>query len=164
MGFWESRFQSIEHTEDVERVWPSSGVEMKNVAYVVSFMYCPDAEGKPAVVSRYDAEGAFFDAASLLKHSICENSNANELSGSYYGDTIYAMLHPDAVTCKGSNGITYDRARVLQSLGYWVKIWQGPVALPNLVVSQPHIYQNIENDVGLRDLMKVIFLNFYKIY
>jgi len=152
MGFWESRFQPIEHTEDVERVWPSG---MKNVAYVVSFMYCPDAESKPAVDSQYDAEGAFFDAASLLKHSICENSNANELSGSYYGDTIYAMLHPDAVTCKGSNGITYDRARLLQSLGYWVKIWQGPVALQNLVVTQPHIYKNIENDVGLRDLMKL---------
>ena len=48
----------------------------------------------------------------------------------------------------------YDRARVLQSLGYWVKIWGLPVGLQDLD-AQPYIARNIENDVGLKDLIKV---------
>lgn len=155
LGFWESRFQPIDHYEDNDRIWPMGMAVAQNVGYVIPFMHCPEAVDKPLVDSQFDAEMAFFDSAANLKHSICENSNSNKLSESAYGDTIYAILHPDAVTCLGSNGITYDRSRVLQSLGYWVKIWEPLVALTGLEAHQPYLYQNVETDVGLKDLIKL---------
>ena len=57
--------------------------------------------------------------------------------------TIYALMHPDAVTCKSETGEDYDRATVMQRLGYWVKIWDSPVDENNLK-NQPYIAENIE--------------------
>jgi len=151
-GFWETRFEPIDHNLktqiDIEREWPST-----DVAYVVTFTSCPDDANFPGIKVGHDAGSAFYDAAATLKHSICENSDDNT-----YGYAIYAIIHPDAVMCKGPNGVDYDRARVLQSLGYWVKIWGLPVGLQDLD-AQPYIAQNIENDVGLKDLIKLNALN-----
>jgi len=142
-GFWETRFAPLSATDhnaltqsDVQREWPSA-----DVAYVVTFESCGN-----------DAGSAFFDAAAVLKHSICENGDDNP--DTTYGNAIYAIIHTDAVTCMGPNGVEYDRARLLQSLGYWVKIWGLPVGMEELD-AQPYIQANIENDVGLKDLLKL---------
>ena len=69
---------------------------------------------------------------------------------------MYAIIHPDAVTCTGPDRFDYDRASLLQNLGYWVKIWDSPVSEGSLT-DQPFIADNIGecNDHGLDDLMKV---------
>jgi len=117
-------------------------------------MNCPEVDGFPGVDSQHDAEDAFYDAATLLKNSVCTNSKQDENSESEYTSTMYAIIHPDAVTCTGSNGEQYDRARVLQSLDYWVKVWDVPVAETGLG-GQPYLSANVENDVGLKDLIKL---------
>jgi len=149
LASWESRFLPTDKTEDIDRVWP-----VTSVAYAIPFMTCPEVDDLPGVDSQHDAENAFYDAAVLLKNSVCTNSKEDEDSESEYTSTMYAIIHPDAVTCTGPNGEQYDRARVLQSLDYWVKIWDVPVAETDLE-GQPYLVANVENDVGLKDLIKL---------
>merc|ERR1719491_1479714 len=140
--FWEERFTPLDHSAsasasraiDSYRERPSSGV-----AYVVTFTSCEDYPGDPGP--------AFFDAASMLKHSVCENSDP----ASSYQYSMYAIVHPDVVTCTGPNGVVYDRVRLLQSLGYWVKIWDLPVAAADIDPRPPPI----EVDNELKDLIKL---------
>ena len=66
----------------------------------------------------------------------------------------YAFVHPDAVTCEGPDGEPYDRVSMLQQQGFWVEI-QGPgVNDYEVSVSQPYIHEHIQEDVGLRDMIK----------
>jgi len=169
---WEYRFPPKEHVDDPNRIWPTN-----DVGYVVPFMSCPEADGVPAVDSQHDAENAFVDSAAIMKHAIaCAGttqplaytesqpasadqpslSSPSSSENTYISGpgTMYAILHSSAVACTGPNGLEYDRATVLQNLGYWVKIWDSPVAEKDLA-SQTYILDNIQNDVGLKDLIKL---------
>merc|ERR1719491_9562 len=150
--FWEERFTPLDHSAsasasraiDSYRERPSSGV-----AYVVTFTSCEDYPGDPGP--------AFFDAASMLKHSVCENGdppssdNNPATPTTSYQYSMYAIVHPDVVTCTGPNGVVYDRVRLLQSLGYWVKIWDLPLAQEDLDPQPPPV----EVDNELKDLIKL---------
>jgi len=168
--------------DDPTRVWPTS-----DVAYVVPFMNCPEANDTPAIDSQHDAENAFVDSAAIMKHSVaCAGTSTDSThtdtdshppsthqhsppsarqaspassplsNGKYMSGpgNMYALLHSGAVTCTGPNGLEYDRATVLQNLGYWVKIWDSPMTEIDLE-NQPYILENIQNDVGLKDLIKL---------
>jgi len=166
MSFWEYRFKTTEadlamraavglngalmDSMEDGREWPNA-----EVAYVVPFYSCPNDEEHAGVSGDHDAGSAFFDAAAILKHSICENSDENiDSSPSVFGYALYAIVHPDAVNCMGPNGVEYDRVKMLQSLGYWVKIWDVPVNI-NELENKEYLVENLQNDVGLRDLLKL---------
>jgi len=46
--------------------------------------------------------------------------------------TMYAFIPADSVTCTTDEGIVYDRALVLQNLGYYVKVWDTPISPEDL--------------------------------
>lgn len=91
-----------------------------------------------------DPGAAFYDAAAVLKDSICNCTATNPDSGSNYDATMYAIIHPDDIFCEAptstalaQNGGTsrrlnsnylyrYDRVQILQELGFWVKIMGEP--------------------------------------
>jgi len=149
-GNWEHRFApkpAEEYLEDAREILSTE------LAYVVPFLSCPEDPNKPGV-GAVDAGKAFFDAAAILKHSICENSEENnDGSSSTFGFRIYALVPPDAVNCMGPNGVEYDRVQLLQSLGYWVKMWGVPSGMEEL--ESQYITDNIENGVGKVDLVKL---------
>ena len=62
---WEDRFPPKEHVDDPSRDWPST-----DVAYVVPFMWCPEAVDVPKVDPQHDAKVAFADSAAVMKHII----------------------------------------------------------------------------------------------
>lgn len=72
--------------------------------------------------------------------------------------TMYAILPSDGVTCKSREGVDYDRASVLQNLGYWVKIWDPPVTTDS-IVDQHFIASAITENAGFNDLAKLHALN-----
>jgi len=69
---------------------------------------------------------------------------------------VYAIVHPDAMHCPGPDGVEYDRVTLLQKMGFFVKIWDTPVSEDSL--TQPYLKENIGDDVGLKDLMKLAAL------
>lgn len=116
-----------------------------NVAFVVTIPSCPDDLTHPTADD--DPGAAFYDAAAVLRDSIC-NCTAPESADSNYTNTMYAIIHPDATICAGPSSnarrlssnsrslseYTYDRVAILEELGYWVIIWREPVSF---------YYQNI---------------------
>lgn len=109
-----------------------------SVAFVVTIPSCPeDSEG---ALQHDDPGAAFYDAAAVLHHSVCNCTAINPESGSNYNATIYAIIHPDAINCAGPSSVdetggrrlssyTYDRVAVLQELGFWVIIYREPVSV-----------------------------------
>jgi hypothetical protein len=65
---------------------------------------------------------------------------------------MYAVVHPDAVVCKGPNHEPYDRVKVLQDLGYKVTILGSPVIKENM---KGYVKTNIDSDAGDRDFMRI---------
>lgn len=92
---------------------------------------------------------AFYDAAALLKYSIHRNTYP---AGSKYNATMYAIVHPEAVKCKGPNHEEYDRVKVLKDLGYKVMILGSPV---RKAIMKGYVQSNIEKDAGERDFMRL---------
>lgn len=60
---------------------------------------------------------------------------------------------------QGTSSETYDRVKLLQSEGYHVEILGHPITEDDLAETQPYILENIENDVGIRDSMKLHIWN-----
>lgn len=123
-----------------------------NIGYFLTLTSCPKdgyAGGDP-----YDPDHAFFDAAALLKYSIVRNTYP---AGSKYNATMYAMVHPQAVICKGPNHEEYDRVKVLQDLGYKVSIVGSPVWKSKMT---GYVKANIDSDAGDRDFMRLHGLAF----
>ena len=122
-----------------------------DLAFIVSLTTCPGDEVQPGVDNRYDPQSAFYDAAAIMKYSICQECDGNVASK--YNHTFYAMVHPSARFCSDAGRGEYDRVAVLQSLGYRVEVKGEPVGIEE--ISDPYLAANVENDVGIRDLMKL---------
>jgi len=117
-----------------------------NVAFVVTVPSCP--EDATVNSSNTDPGDNFYDAAAVLKNSVCNCTSENPDSGSNYSNTMYAVIHPDAIECLAPvSGDTtggapeegrrlqvapsrdyYDRIAVLEELGYYVIIYKEPVS------------------------------------
>jgi hypothetical protein len=69
----------------------------------------------------------------------------------------YGIINPNGVTClqPGSNTEYYDRVSMLQDMGYHVEILGQPIVNDQLLLAQPYINENIENDIGIRDSTKL---------
>ena len=102
----------------------------------------------------YTSGHAFYDAAAVLKYSIHRNTYP---AGSKYNATMYAIVHPEAVVCKGPNGENYDRVQVLKDLGYVVTILGSPVYKK---IMKGYLKDNIDGDAGERDLMRLQALTY----
>ena len=96
----------------------------------------------------------FYDAAAILKHSI-ERSSLR--AGSKYNATLKAIVHPEAIRCKGPNKVEYDRVRVLQDLGYQVVILGHPLGHWKYT---HFVRNNIDQDAGIRDSLSLHALRF----
>ena len=97
---------------------------------------------------------AFYDAAALLKYSIIRNTYP---ARSKYNATMYGIVHPEAVICKGPNHEPYDRVRILQDLGYKVVILGSPV--PKGIL-KGYVRSNIDLDSGDRDFTRLYALTY----
>ena len=73
---------------------------------------------------------------------------------SAYDSTMYALVHSSAVTCQAADETWYDLVGSLQGMGYFVKIFDESVYVDEIVGSQ-YLKDNIEADVGIRDLLRV---------
>jgi len=135
-----------------------------NAAFVVTIPSCPEDSSHP--VARDDPGAAFYDAAAVLRASVCNCTAQNPESGSKYSSTMYAIIHPEAIICNGpsnaQNGrrslqtsYTYDRVAILQELGYWVNIWREPMSLSDI----PHMSSQVSTQPGIRDLMRLYAFN-----
>mmetsp|Transcript_8467 Transcript_8467/g.23723 ORF Transcript_8467/g.23723 Transcript_8467/m.23723 type:complete len:549 (+) Transcript_8467:178-1824(+) len=122
------------------------------MAFIVSLTTCPDDDVQPGVDNRYDPKRAFYDAAALLKYSVCEEC-AEVNVASKFNHTFYAIVHPLARICSDEGRGEYDRVEVLQSLGYRVEVKGEPLGIED--ISDPYLSANVESDVGIRDLMKL---------
>ena len=130
---------------------PSIALET-DLAFAISLTSCPEDEDLPGVDNMYDPSHAFYDAAALLKYSLCAEC-AEVNVASRYNHTLYALVHPSARYCSVNGRPEYDRVAVLQSLGYRVEVKGEPVGIA--AVSDPYLASNVESDVGIRDLMKL---------
>ena len=83
----------------------------------------------------------------ILKHSI---TTKLAVSGKYTA-TIHAIVHPYAISCVNPNGDSYDRVKVLESLGYYVNIQASPIVNP-LDITDPNVRSLLNTDAGYRDL------------
>ena len=174
---WTDTFPVKKHVADYDVVPPST-----KVGYVVNYKNCPQdfvEDGTDAGSVPNTGDG-FPDNVAVIQQAVtCSIPTISGSSGGTVVDdsggstgvdpgggsgglasvapTMYALMHPDAVTCMGANGTDYDRVTLLQGLEYWVKIWDSPLSKSSLE-NQPYIAENIEDDVGLKDFMKVRLL------
>ena len=133
-----------------------------DIAYVLTVPECPvDPQTGPETAPINSL--TFYDSFSLLRHGICNctksNSVLNPETGllealSAYDSTMYVLVHSQAVTCQAADGTWYDLVASLQGMGYFVKIFDEPVYVDEIVGSQ-YLKDNIEADVGIRDLLRV---------
>jgi hypothetical protein len=143
--YWEADFPAITNYNGAPRMLPGGPT---NIGFVVTLTRCPsDAFYQPGVDTQYDPGHSIYDAAAVLKHSIATNL---AVSGKYEY-TMHAIVHPDAITCLNPNGDSYDRVKVLESLGYYVNIQASPIVNP-LEISSTYVQNNIQSDAGTRDL------------
>lgn len=143
------------------------------VAYVVTITNCPHMD-EPGIkdVSIEDPEEDLYEASAVLNYCVCNTTeelmsedvrrnlrasnarNGRRLSHvNSDNHTMYAVIHPRAINCIGQHGNTYNRVSLLQSQGYHVEILGEPVTKADITFTQPHIEQNIDEDVGIRDTM-----------
>ena len=162
---WESMFSLafLREKEEERREWceqhggchsnhnaPSLPPET-DLAFIISLTTCPEDDIQPGVDNRNDPKRAFYDAAALMKYSVCQECDGNVASK--YNHTFYSMVHPSARFCSDADRGEYDRVAVLQSLGYRVEVKGEPVGIED--VTDAYLAANVENDVGIRDLMKL---------
>lgn len=130
----------------------------KNIGYVLPLFHCPgDEDYKTGFDTQFDPEHAFYDAAALLKYSIERNTYP---AGSKYNATMYAVVHPHAVRCKGRNGIEYDRVKVLHDLEYHVAVLGDTIR--HVDIGDSFVRENIDSDAGLRDFTRLHAYGFDK--
>jgi len=141
-----------------------------DVAFVVTIPSCPEDASTTANSSNVDPGDNFYDAAAVLRDSVCNCTSDNPESGSNYSNTMYAVIHPDALECLSpvsgdttgeggssssqerrslgtlttTSGQTYNRVAVLEELGYFVKI-----------LGVPEVGGGATNIENIRDLMSL---------
>ena len=117
--YWEELYYNQVNYPLLPRALRYPDADATNVAYVLTLTNCNDdlPVDIPAVDTQYDPAHAFYDAAAVLKYSICNCTHESS-----YTSTMYAVVHPDAVECLRPDGEYYDRVRVLEELGYWVSL------------------------------------------
>lgn len=143
--YWEEDYPAVTDYDGAPRTLPGGP---NNIGFVVTLTRCPsDVFYQPGVDTQYDPGHTLYDAAAVLKHSITTNL---AVSGKY-NCTMHAIIHPDAITCLNPNGDSYDRVKVLESLGYYVNIQSSPVVNP-LEINSTYVQTNIQTDSGSRDL------------
>lgn len=170
LSYPQELYYSDEHTKRPEG----------NIAFVVTIPSCP--EDSTAETGRDDAGFSFYDAAAVLKQSVCNctqlNNDENEedlpsLPKSKYNSTLYAVIHPGAISCRGpidgldaqylglpQQDYSYDRVAVLEELGYWVVIWKEPLYLHE--IEDEYLHDEIQNNTGIRDLLHLHAYNLTK--
>merc|ERR1740124_202308 len=157
---WPERFPPREHLSRPYDPQPSTPL-----AFAVYFTDCPENTGA-SDAGDGDTAGKFLDTAAVTKHGIsCAipsiGDGTDDDSTESASSTMYAIMHKNAVICTAPDGTDYDRVSLLQSLGYWVKIWDSPIS-ENMANKQPYLKDNIEDDVGWKDFMKLQALNLYR--
>ena len=144
VAYGEERFPVLVGYAGENRTLPGGS---ENIGFVVTLSKCPsDITYQPGVDTQYDPGQALYDAAAVLKHSITKMLAA---SGNYNA-TMHAIVHPDAIDCDNPNGDSYDRVKLLESLGYYVNIKASPVN--PLEITDPNVRSLINADAGDRDL------------
>jgi len=151
--YWEELYKDVNNYIATDRDYPP--YDPTNIGYALTLMSCPEDDYQPGVDTQFDPGHAFYDAAAVLKYSICHQTYP---TGSDYNSTMYAIVHPDAIRCSGPNGETYDRVKVLTDLGYHVLIHGDPIATKD--IQDPAVRDNVYDDAGLRDLMKLYAFKF----
>jgi len=137
-----------------------------NVGFVLPIPACTEDGSHPTTFS--DPGANFYDAAGILKASVCNCTADNTESDSQFNNTMYAIIHPDAINCDGPHGLdamyegydmnyTYNRVKILEELGYWVIIWKEPIDIDD--VSDPNLKDQIQTESGIKDLMKLYAYN-----
>jgi hypothetical protein len=126
VGYWEREPELPDYDYITNPRTLQTNTDVTKVGYVVTLKSCPEDHVDSYPGDNYTEPGhAFYDAAAVLEYMLCE-AHSNNLTGSSYVDcTFYAIVHPEAIYCKGPDGVDYDRVKVLEDLGYWVStIWQ----------------------------------------
>jgi hypothetical protein len=143
--YWEETYPAVTDYPGEPRTLPGGP---NNIGFVVTLSKCPsDIIYQPGVDTQYDPGHALYDAAAVLKHSI---TTKLAVSGKYNA-TMHAIVHPDAISCDNPNGDSYDRVKVLESLGYYVNIQASPIVNP-LEITDPNVQSLLSSDAGDRDL------------
>mmetsp|Transcript_231 Transcript_231/g.341 ORF Transcript_231/g.341 Transcript_231/m.341 type:complete len:704 (-) Transcript_231:190-2301(-) len=132
----------------------------EDVAFVISLLECPDQPfyEHPGVREKPPPNEMFYDHFAMLKYSICGETDTVTIGGIERHATIYALIPGDAVECMGLNNEPFDRVRVLEELGYIVKIIGSPIKKVDITGSE-YLRNSIEQDVGLKDLIKLQAFN-----
>lgn len=120
--------------------------EDPTVGFAVTLTSCPE----DMVACHNDPGHAFYEAAAILKHHICRLHKGGE-KGAYDNCDFYAIVHPNAQYCLGPNGDSYDRVRILEGLGYSIKIWGGQIAESD--IKDPTLRAELEAGPGVDDFM-----------
>jgi len=129
--------------------------------YAIQITRCPEWYSS-AIQGSIDPGDNLYEASAIIKDEICNATATNEMltngndPGSQKGQTLYAIVNPNGVTCPSPDGALYDRVRMLQDMGYRVEIHGQPIT-NDLLVQNGHTYINehIETDVGIRDTTRL---------
>mmetsp|Transcript_5344 Transcript_5344/g.8215 ORF Transcript_5344/g.8215 Transcript_5344/m.8215 type:complete len:189 (+) Transcript_5344:204-770(+) len=101
-SFWEQAFEVVASylATDVTSLPPG------DVGFVITITHCPeDKENVGEYIAHEDPGAAFYDAAAALKYRIETNLNS---TGNYIA-SMHAIIHPDAIYCKGPDDLYYNR-------------------------------------------------------
>jgi len=166
-------YKETHHSNGQELVYPPDYLTDlpsgdQNIAVVLTIPSCPEDRSQPT--AKDDAGYAFYDAAAILKQSVRDCTTDTMLS--QYNSTLYAIIHPDAISCLGQKenndqedeeGTYYNRVAMLEELGYSVILWKEPICLDNFPDEHYNcLKKEIQTDDnnGIRDLMRLYAYNF----
>ena len=131
-----------------------------DIAYALTIKHCPEGflSGGSTIHNK-----VFYDAFSILRHSICNCTDNNRYVDPITGDTVavskyhgtlHAFVHSSATVCSGPNSEPYDLVASLQGMGYSVKIMDEAV-YTDQILGNEYVPNNIANDVGIEDLLSL---------
>eukprot|EP00521_Asterionellopsis_glacialis_P016109 CAMPEP_0195292678 /NCGR_PEP_ID=MMETSP0707-20130614/10488_1 /TAXON_ID=33640 /ORGANISM="Asterionellopsis glacialis, Strain CCMP134" /LENGTH=712 /DNA_ID=CAMNT_0040353203 /DNA_START=27 /DNA_END=2165 /DNA_ORIENTATION=- len=160
---WTESFETatIDYYEQAQEPPSELAIERnQDIAFILPMLECPELPaGMKAGVPEDAPDNDFmYDEISLLSYSVCEECGVVTLNGVTYNTTLYAIIPGDAIECMGPNGETYDRVKVLQELGFFVDIQGAPVLSKD--IEDDYLRNNVESDVGLKDLLKLKAYNY----
>jgi hypothetical protein len=120
IGYWEREPELPDYDYISSPRVLQTNTDITKVAYVVTLKSCPEDQVNHPGDNYTEPGHAFYDAAAILEYMLCEAHSNNVVNSSYVDCTFYAIVHPEAIYCKGPDGTDYDRVKVLEDLGYWV--------------------------------------------
>jgi len=134
-------------------------------AYALTITRCPEWY-EPDVDGTVDPGVDLYEASAIIKDEICNATatslllNGNDPNGNT-GQTLYAIVNPNGVTCPTPDGGLYDRVSMLQDMEYRVEIHGQPITNDDLLANgHTYINEHIESDVGIRDTTKLHAFSF----